>query len=90
MHILVIYDVSNSKKRRDVVKVLNGYGTRVQKSAFECIVTNAMSATLEKKLAGIIDKSDSVRIYHLSSGAIIRNLGAKTDAIYGGESYLVI
>ncbi len=90
MHILVIYDISDNKKRRGAVKVLNAYGTRVQKSAFECIITDAMAAALEKKLSVIIDKTDSVRIYPLGSGTNIRSLGAQTDVIYGGESYLII
>lgn len=90
MHILVIYDVSDNKKRRNVVKVLNGYGTRVQKSAYECIITNAMSAALEKKLARIIDKTDSVRIYHLSTGAIIKSFGLENNVVYGSELYLII
>ena len=49
-----------------------------------------MSSALEKKLARIIDKTDSVRIYHLSAGAVIKSFGLETDVIYGGESYLII
>lgn len=90
MHILVIYDIYDNKRRRRIVKELNGYGTRVQKSAFECIITDAMAARLEKKLSDIIDKNDSIRIYRLCAGTKIKSFGAKTDIIYGGESYLII
>jgi len=39
MHVLVIYDVSDNKKRRRIFRILNGCGTRVQESAFECIIS---------------------------------------------------
>lgn len=90
MHILVIYDISNNKKRRSVVKLLNRYGTRVQKSAFECIITEAMAAKLEQKLSVSIDKTDSVRIYRFLSGARVKSFGLETDEIYGADSYLII
>lgn len=90
MHVLVIYDISNSKKRRGVVKLLNRYGTRVQKSAFECIITEAMAAKLEQKLAAGIDKTDSVRIYRFLSGTKIKSFGLETEEIYDADSYLII
>ena len=35
VYILVIYDIVNNKCRTDFAKKMNGYGFRVQKSAFE-------------------------------------------------------
>lgn len=35
---LVIYDITDNKKRREIVKFLSGYGVRVQRSAFEMIL----------------------------------------------------
>lgn len=89
MHILVIYDVSDNRRRRRIANLLNRYGTRVQRSAFECIVTETLEARLEKRLSAIIDTTDSVRIYFLSA-ARIRALGSESDKIYGKEAYLII
>ncbi len=89
MHILVIYDVSDSRKRRRTSNLLNRYGTRVQRSAFECIVTEAAEAKLEKKLSAIIDNTDSVRIYILSATRV-RVFGIESDKICGKEKYLII
>ena len=39
VYILVIYDIVNNKCRTDFAKKMNGYGFRVQKSAFEAMVS---------------------------------------------------
>lgn len=38
--ILVIYDIVDNKRRRKMVKFLEKYGLRVQKSAFEMILNS--------------------------------------------------
>ena len=37
--ILIIYDISDNKHRLKISKLLEGYGTRIQKSAFEAWLT---------------------------------------------------
>ena len=36
--VLVIYDITDDKKRLKIAKILKSYGYRIQKSAFECNV----------------------------------------------------
>ena len=36
--VLIIYDISGNKKRLQLSKLLQGYGFRIQKSAFEAVV----------------------------------------------------
>ncbi len=62
--ILVIYDVEDNKSRNKVVKELESYGKRVQKSAFECYVDEARQKRLVSKLTGIAGENDSIRIYY--------------------------
>jgi CRISPR-associated protein Cas2 len=38
VYVLVIYDIIKNKTRNKFAKVLQGYGFRVQKSAFEAII----------------------------------------------------
>jgi CRISPR-associated protein Cas2 len=78
--VLVIYDISSTHKRNKLIKILKGYGQRVQKSAFEAIVKHVKL----KKLLSQVDRlmnddveSDSVRVY------MIRGKGAAR--IYGDE-----
>lgn len=71
MLILVTYDVSTEtetgkKRLRKVAKVCTNYGQRVQKSVFECRVTQAQMEELERKLLAIIEVTeDNLRLYRL-------------------------
>ena len=39
IYILVIYDIVSNKRRNAFAKKMNGYGFRVQKSAFEAMIS---------------------------------------------------
>jgi CRISPR-associated protein Cas2 len=71
MEVLVAYDVSTEtrageRRLRRVAKICEGFGQRVQKSVFECVLSDAQLAILEHKLARTIDREhDSLRIYRL-------------------------
>lgn len=65
--ILIIYDIVENKKRVKFAKLLSGYGIRVQKSAFEAMLTKQRYNKLIKEIPHYIDKcEDSVRIYKVS------------------------
>ena len=40
--ILIIYDIVDNKRRTKFAKLLEGYGKRVQKSAFEAMITESL------------------------------------------------
>jgi len=65
MFYLVAFDISDDKARARAVKVLKGYGHRVQKSVFECPdLTEKQLLKLKDRLESLIDAgSDSVRYY---------------------------
>lgn len=74
--VLVIYDISNDKKRRELVKYLQSYCGRVQRSAFECIMTKKLYKNLIKDIKKYMDpKTDSIRIYKLNRDNKILNFG---------------
>jgi CRISPR-associated protein Cas2 len=84
MELLVTYDVgtvtaAGERRLRQVAKVCEGIGYRVQKSVFEVVCDPAQRLILEAALERIIDPNiDSVRIYQLDKGsfAAARHLGA--------------
>ena len=39
---LVIYDIISNKRRLEFSKILEGYGIRVQRSCFECLLEKAI------------------------------------------------
>lgn len=71
MRFLITYDVSTEtaagrRRLRKVAQVCLAYGQRVQKSVFECTLTEAQMAQFEDRLVACIDETeDSLRIYRL-------------------------
>lgn len=62
--IVVAYDISNSRRRRRVVKLLERVGTRVNYSVFECMLSDAQYASLQHEIRGAIKpKEDQVAFY---------------------------
>ena len=47
--ILIIYDIVDNKRRTKFAKLLEGYGTRVQKSAFEAMLSQKSYEKLVKR-----------------------------------------
>lgn len=74
--ILIIYDITDNKKRNKMVKCLERYGVRVQKSAFEAFINKALYNLLMIETSKIIDTStDSLRIYQLHDHMSVRSWG---------------
>lgn len=85
MMILVTYDVSTSdrsgaKRLRQVAKICQNYGIRVQNSVFECVVDHTEYLQMKIKLLAVIDEGlDSLRIYRLGKHyeTKVEHFGAK-------------
>lgn len=73
--ILIIYDITNNKRRYRMVKLLKGYGIRVQRSAFECILTTKKYEKLIKEIEKLFNEEDLIRTYKLDSTIEIRSWG---------------
>ncbi len=71
MELLVAYDVSTEtregrRRLRRVAKVCEGFGQRVQKSVFECVVDGVQREQLVSRLLAEVNLAeDSLRVYHL-------------------------
>ncbi len=63
---VVAYDISDTKRRAKVVKVLQRVGIRVNLSVFECMVNDTQFNILCHELEKIvIPKEDQINIYYL-------------------------
>jgi CRISPR-associated protein Cas2 len=70
-YIIISYDVVVDKKRTLLSKRLLNYGRRVQKSVFECLITEKQYTTMKGEVDAIIDmEKDSVRYYTLCKGCV--------------------
>lgn len=66
-HVLIIFDVTNDKRRRTLTKALKSFGTRIQKSAFECILDVYQYDRLVARLKKTINKEEDVlKIYRFT------------------------
>lgn len=79
--VLVIYDITLTKRRNKFVKLMENYGVRVQKSAFEMILNHSQYDELIKKIPLYITKDDNIRVYKLKvSGEIVSWGSGMTEA----------
>ncbi len=92
MELVVTYDVDTTtregeRRLRQVAKICEGYGYRVQKSVFEIVCTPAQRLLLEAELLDIIEPSeDSVPIYHFTRHTFhtARHLGEAITPTHDG------
>lgn len=67
IYVLIIYDICDNRRRTAFAKKLNGYGFRVQKSAFEALIPPNLHKKLLKEIPRLINPAeDSVRVYRIS------------------------
>jgi len=59
---VVAYDISDDRTRNQIAKVLEGFGYRVQKSVFECLLTEKEYDMLKRRLNPFL-KAPEDRIY---------------------------
>ena len=79
LFILIIYDITNNSKRVKFAKLLLGYGFRIQKSAFEAVLTKTKYEKLKQEIPEFVDKEeDSIRIYQIKG---------KTQVVAWGKEY---
>ena len=79
--IVVVYDISNDKRRTKLHNTLKDFGTPVQYSVFECLLDAAEQKKLKKAVAKVIKpRLDQVRYYYLCQSCL-----AKTEVTSGPE-----
>ena len=72
----VIYDIPLNKRRAKFVKLMESYGVRVQKSAFEMIITDVQYHDLISRIPHYITDEDNIRVYKLRMDTPIESWGS--------------
>ena len=67
IRVVIVYDISNNKRRAKVSTYLEAYGSRVNRSVFECLFSSSKKLEILKvALKEMVDKkTDSIRVYIL-------------------------
>lgn len=81
---VISYDIKDDKRRLKIAKTLEDYGTRVQYSVFECILTDEYLNRLKRRLERLIKvEEDSIRYYKLCNACrskiLIQGQGKVTE-----------
>lgn len=89
---LVTYDVSDDRARDRVAAALSGYGTRVQKSVFECEIDAQQVDELTDRLVQLLTEPtvDSVRVYRLCRSCHERSFALDNDEILPGSENAIL
>lgn len=89
---LVCYDISHPKRLRRVAKVLEGYGSRIQLSVFECPLDKQRLAEVRTKLWEALHH-DEDQVLFVSLGQETTDAGLIIDSLglpYVGRTRLTI
>ncbi len=90
--VIVVYDIPDDKRRTKLSNFLEGYGTRVQWSVFECFITLHEMRQLHEKVKKIVkpEEDDNVRFYWLSTEAVSMVLTIGSEKPTPPPKYYVI
>ena len=80
MLVIVVYDISDNKRRTKLANFLEGYGRRVQYSVFECFLSYPQVEVLyEKVQKRVKPEEDNVRFYWISKSCAAKTLTIGSD-----------
>lgn len=86
--VLIIYDIAENKTRVKLAKMLLGYGFRIQKSAFEAVITKKKYRELLERLPAYTSSVDSIRVYKIIGKGQVVTFGRAEE--YENEDVIVI
>ena len=80
MHIVVVYDISDNKRRERLRKTLLRFGNPVQYSVFECELSARQIEKMAKAICSVMSKTeDTVRYYQICKTCVrsVESFGGK-------------
>lgn len=86
--VLIIYDIIDNKRRLKLSKLLLGYGFRIQKSAFEAVITKKKYKELLERLPAYTTQEDSIKVYKIIGKGQVTSFGRVAED--EGEDIIVI
>ena len=92
MFYLVCYDIVNNRRRTKVSNLLQGYGLRVQKSVFECVLSPDQYKTVQKRVQKLIkEQEDQIRFYPMSPRhrQLVKIVGMQPDFQVDDVAFIV-
>ncbi|MBQ9886807.1 MAG: CRISPR-associated endonuclease Cas2 [Lachnospiraceae bacterium] len=79
VYVLIIYDIVDNRRRVKLAKFLQGYGFRIQKSAFEAIITRKKYQKLISEISKYVSNEDSVKVYKIIGKGQVTSFGQNIE-----------
>jgi CRISPR-associated protein Cas2 len=89
---VICYDIPDDKRRNKISDLLEGYGSRVQYSVFECVLKLKKYQQLQARLRKLFKPDeDNLRFYPLSSHTLaqVEAWGVGSDITQPASSVIV-
>ena len=83
--VIVIYDIISNKRRTQLSKLLSAF--RIQRSAFECLLTKEKYKLLVERINRYAKPEDLIRIYRLNQNVIIEIYGENSEEENENKAY---
>lgn len=83
-YVLILFDISDAKKSRLLVKTLKSYGRRIQKSVFEAQIKKSQIKELIIRINRLMfsqnyDEKDNIRLYEISGHCNVTIFGEYSE-----------
>jgi CRISPR-associated protein Cas2 len=90
MLVVVVYDVSDDKRRAKIGNILKNYGSRVQKSVFECDLEPREFEKLRERLKKVVKEDDGMRYYSLCGTCLQRVVVESGSPVTQAQLWFVV
>lgn len=93
-YVLILFDISDSKKYRILTRLLKRYGTRVQRSVFEAQLRQAQLKELISAIDSIMlserfyNPDDNVRVYRIASNCEVTVFGRYESSLVEEDVFI--
>lgn len=81
--VIVIYDIISNKRRTQLSKLLSAFGFRIQRSAFECLLTREKYKLLIERINRYAKAED----YRLNQNVVTEIYGENSEAESENKAY---
>ena len=73
--VVIIYDISDNRRRANFGKKLKAFGQRIQRSSFECHLNEAKYNKLLRLINDFYQPDDQIRVYRLAGNTKVEVWG---------------
>lgn len=63
IYCVVVYDIVDDNRRTRIARLFEPYGTRINRSVYECMFTKSQLEKLQNVIEGMVREEDQVAIY---------------------------